>query len=217
MDWALIVRLGLASNRYAKGLGWAEVLAADTTIDLHDRAQRRLTGGARLDHLAATVWAGVEFGWPLEFHVASRKAAATTEDDCVAEDATFVVLIHADSVRGNRREWPGPTVAARIVACSRRTPSDVIRLSTVENWIFVVFGSVHVVLGLGVFGFVAWLMMGKEADDIEESDDGGGGSRLQPRPRRPSPGRPRYRRGPVRMPELSPQRGPAVRTAKQPR
>jgi hypothetical protein len=87
----------------------------------------------------------------------------------------------------------------------------------VETWIFVLVGSVPMVLGLGMFGFVAWLMLGKDADDIEESDDGGGGSRLHPRPRRPGPGRPRYRRGPERMPELSPQRGPAVRTAKQPR
>ena len=218
LDRALVVRLGLASNRYAEGFGRTEVLAADATIDLHDRAQWRLAGRALLDHLAAAVRAGGEIGWPFEFHVASRKATATAEDDRVAEDAPFVVLIHTDSVRGNRRDGPGSPANAPIRTGATRAPTDVTRLRTVETWIFVVFGSVHLVLGLAVFGFVAWLMMGKDADDIEESDDGGGGgSRLHPRPRRPGPGRPRYRRGPARMPELSPQRGPAVRTAKQPR
>ena len=217
LDRTLVVRLSLAPNRYTEGLGRTEVLAADATIDLHDRAQRRLAGRALLDHLAAAVGAGGELGWPFEFHVASRKATASAEDDRVAEDAAFVVLIHADSVRGNGRDGPGSPVNAPIGTGATHASSDVTRLRNVETWIFVVFGSVHLVLGLGVFGFVAWLMMGKDADDIEESDDGGGGSRLHPRPRRPGPGRPRYRRGPERMPELSPQRGPAVRTAKQPR
>ncbi len=215
LDRTLVVRLGFAPNRYAEGLGRAEVLAADATIDLHDRAQRGLAGRALLDHLAAAVGAGGELGWPFELHVASRKATATAEDDRVAEDAAFVVLIHADSVRGNGRGGNGSPANEPVGAYATRAPPDVTRLRDVETWIFVAVGSVPMVLGLGVFGFVAWLMLGKDADDIEESDDGGGGSRLHPRPRRPGPGRPRYRRGPARMPELSPQRGPAVRTAKQ--
>ncbi|MGI9116237.1 MAG: hypothetical protein ACR2JV_01205 [Gaiellales bacterium] len=67
------------------------------------------------------------------------------------------------------------------------------------GWLFVIFGGVHLLLGLGLFGFVTWLMLGKDEDDVEESDGGDGGSRLRPRPWRPGPGRPRHRRGPVRV------------------
>jgi hypothetical protein len=68
------------------------------------------------------------------------------------------------------------------------------------GWLYLVFGGAHLVLGLGLFGFVAWLMLDRGEDDAEGLDDGGdGGSRLRPRPWRPGPGRTRRRRGPVRV------------------
>ncbi len=85
------------------------------------------------------------------------------------------------------------------------------------GWLFVIFGGMHLLLGLGLFGFVTWMMLGKDEDDVEESDDGDGGSRLRPRPWRPGPGRARTRRGPLRAPEVSRPRGHGARTAKQPR
>ncbi|MFM7693398.1 MAG: hypothetical protein ACKO7U_03680 [Actinomycetota bacterium] len=86
-----------------------------------------------------------------------------------------------------------------------------------QTWIMVLFGAAHTVLGLAVFGFVAWLMLGGEEDEAGGTDDGGGGGGLRPRPWRPGPGRPRQRRGPLRMPDVSRRRGPAVRIARQPR
>ena len=53
----------------------------------------------------------------------------------------------------------------------------------------VLFGAAHTVLGLAVFGFVAWLMLGGEEDEAGGTDDGGGGGGLRPRPWRPGPGR----------------------------
>jgi hypothetical protein len=86
------------------------------------------------------------------------------------------------------------------------------------GWLFVIFGGLHVLLGLALFAFVAWMMLGKEEDDIEESGGGDdGGSKLRPRPWRPGPGRTRDRRGPVRVADVSRRPGPGVRTAKQPR
>ena len=83
------------------------------------------------------------------------------------------------------------------------------------GWVFVLFGALHLLLGLGLFGFVAWLMHTQDEDDVEDGSGGGdGGSRLTPRPRRPGPGRPRRRRGPVRAPAGG--RGPALRPTRQP-
>ena len=85
------------------------------------------------------------------------------------------------------------------------------------GWLFLVFGGMHLLLGLGLFGFVTWLMLGKDEDDVEESDGGDGGSKLHPRPWRPGPGLRRDRRGPRRAEDFSRRPGPGVRTAKQPR
>jgi hypothetical protein len=87
------------------------------------------------------------------------------------------------------------------------------------GWLFVIFGGMHVLLGLGLFGFITWMMLGESEDDAEESGGGGGGggSRLRPRPWRPGPGRVRGRRGPDRVADISRQRGRDARTAKQPR
>ena len=77
-------------------------------------------------------------------------------------------------------------------------------------WLYIVFGGAHLLLGLGLFGFVAWLMLEKGEDDVEDIGGGGdGGSRLRPRPWRPGPGRPRRRRGPVRV--IDATRQPASR------
>ena len=73
------------------------------------------------------------------------------------------------------------------------------------------FGAVHTLLGLAVFGFIAWLMLGKGEDEAGGTDDGGGGG-LRPRPWRPGPARPRMRRGPVRVPHSTRPRSPVVRT-----
>jgi hypothetical protein len=86
-----------------------------------------------------------------------------------------------------------------------------------QTWVMVLFGAAHTVLGLAVFGFVAWLMLGGEDEAGGADDGGGGGGGLRPRPWRPGPGRPRMRRGPLRVPEVSRPRGPAVRSARQPR
>ncbi len=80
----------------------------------------------------------------------------------------------------------------------------------------ILFGAVHLVFGLAVFGAVAWVMLGTGEDEVDESDGGGGGG-LHPKPRRPGPQRPRTRRGPVRAPSLTRLRGRVVRTARQPR
>ncbi len=86
------------------------------------------------------------------------------------------------------------------------------------GWLFVIFGGMHLLLGLGLFGFVTWLMLGKDEDDVEESDGGGGGgSSLRPRPWRPGPGRHRDRRGPVRVVDATRSRQPAVRPVRQSR
>jgi hypothetical protein len=82
------------------------------------------------------------------------------------------------------------------------------------GWLYVIFGGIHVLLGLGLFGFITWMMLGESEDDAEESGGGGGGgSRLRPRPWRPGPGRARGRRGPERVADISRH----ARTAKQPR
>ncbi|MGI9187160.1 MAG: hypothetical protein ACR2J9_06520, partial [Gaiellales bacterium] len=87
-----------------------------------------------------------------------------------------------------------------------------------RGWLFVSFGGMHLLLGLGLFGFVAWMMLGKDEDDVEESDGGGGGgSSLRPRPWRPGPGRPRGRRGPVRVLDATRSRQPATRVVRTPR
>lgn len=83
--------------------------------------------------------------------------------------------------------------------------------------LFLIFGGAHLLLGLGLFGFVTWLMLGKDEDDVEESDGGDGGSRLHPRPWRPGPGRAHRRRGPVRVAEAPRSRQPVVRLSRQPR
>ncbi len=72
-----------------------------------------------------------------------------------------------------------------------------------NSTLMIIFGVGHTVLGLGVFGLVAWLMLGEKGDEAEGTDDGGGGGGggLRPRPWRPRPGRPRMRRGPKRVPE----------------
>jgi hypothetical protein len=86
------------------------------------------------------------------------------------------------------------------------------------GWLFVIFGGAHLLLGLGLFGFVTWLMLGKDEDDVEESDGGGGGgSNLRPRPWRPGPGHPRGRRGPVRVLDATRSRQPVTRIVRQPR
>jgi hypothetical protein len=85
-------------------------------------------------------------------------------------------------------------------------------------WLYIVFGGAHLLLGLGLFGFVAWLMLDKGEDDVEDIGGGGdGGSRLRPRPWRPGPGRPRQRRGPVRVVDATRQptgRRPVVRSSR---
>ena len=86
------------------------------------------------------------------------------------------------------------------------------------GWLFVMFGAMHLVLGLGLFGFLAWLMAEKGGDDVEDAGGGDGGSRLRPRPWRPGPGRSRPHRGPTRTADgtRDRDRGPAVRPARQP-
>lgn len=71
-----------------------------------------------------------------------------------------------------------------------------------NSTLMILFGAAHTVLGLSVFGFVAWLMLGEKGDEAEGTDDGGGGGGLRPRPWRPGPGRPRMRRGPERAPRV---------------
>ncbi len=89
------------------------------------------------------------------------------------------------------------------------------------GWLYVIFGGAHLLLGLGLFGFVAWVMLEKGEDDAEDIGGGGGdgGSRLRPRPWRPGPGRPRRRRGPVRVIDATrtspvPARRPVARTSR---
>ncbi len=85
-----------------------------------------------------------------------------------------------------------------------------------NNSLVIAFGAFHTLLGLSVFAFVAWLMLGEGGDDHEGTDDGGGGGggggSFRPRPWRPGPGRPRMRKGPSRVRETTRLRGPAVRT-----
>ena len=45
------------------------------------------------------------------------------------------------------------------------------------GWLYVIFGGIHVLLGLGLFGFITWMMLGESEDDAEESGGGGGGWR----------------------------------------
>ncbi len=111
------------------------------------------------------------------------------------------------------KRHPGPFVQFRLDFAAEETDAY-----PVTSWLYIAFGTIHLVLGLSVFGFVTWMMLGKDEDDAEGTDGGGGGGGgLHPRPWRPGPGRPHLRRGPVRIPEVSRPRGPAVRTAKQPR
>lgn len=84
------------------------------------------------------------------------------------------------------------------------------------GWLLVIFGAMHLVLGLGLFGFVAWLMSAEDEGDVGDAGGGDGGSRLRPRPWRPGPGHSRPRRGPVRVVDGGRDRGPAVRPARQP-
>lgn len=81
------------------------------------------------------------------------------------------------------------------------------------GWLYVIFGGAHLLLGLGLFGFVAWLMLDRGEDDAEDVDGSGGdgGSRLRPRPWRPGPGRTRTRRGPVRVIDATRRVRPAAR------
>jgi hypothetical protein len=84
------------------------------------------------------------------------------------------------------------------------------------NWPLLLFGAFHTLLGLTVFGFVTYMMLGEKGDDADGgSDDGGGGQR--PKPWRPGPSRPRRRRGPERAPSFTPRPGPAGRISRQPR
>ena len=38
------------------------------------------------------------------------------------------------------------------------------------GWLFVIFGGMHVLLGLGLFGFITWMMLGESEDDAEDEE-----------------------------------------------
>lgn len=79
------------------------------------------------------------------------------------------------------------------------------------NWPLLLFGAFHTLLGLTVFGFVTYMMLGEKGDDGDGGNDDGGGG-LRPKPWRPGPSRPRSRRGPERTPSIVGPQGTGGRT-----
>ena len=84
------------------------------------------------------------------------------------------------------------------------------------NWPLLLFGAFHTLLGLTVFGFVTYMMLGEKGDDADGGNDDGGGG-LRPKPWRPGPSRPRHRRGPERTPTFTHRPSPGGRISRLPR